>query len=443
MPRPGLEGVPGDARPAADDATAASLPMAQPDTGLGQVIGAVRELLRWEAANAQRRRASSPEIALPDPVVDPLRFASAQQCLTLLARHRLVTSIGPYARALGFTPEIDRALVGLDRQLRMASLEQLGDTMALGRVLRSAAIPFLMLKGVSLALQTTGDPGSRGPGDIDVLVPQAQVDAVSQVLLGGGLTRVDSFCPPVDSPLFAPTTRVLQEMVYRLNGREVDVHWRLDIAANCLRWDFAELFDRCEHLSVGRHSLPTLDRQSAAIFNASHGIKDAWFILRELVDQARLQRGLDLDAAAEEARRVGAATRWAIAQAMLAKLSGQPDPSPRSRRAQLFADAMWDWLQAGRGPSLRADPQATVRTVRMLAVERLTHDSARALGQRLTTLVLPVKEMAADSLGRPGREHPWLYPLATPYLLPKRFIIKSGLGRSAGRDGQQGPSASR
>jgi hypothetical protein len=212
------------------------------------------------------------------------------------------------------------------------------------------------------------------------------------------------------------------------DGLEIDLHWRLDHARASLGWTFSELAASADPLVLGGVVVRTLGRPHAAIYNASHSGADGWSQLRCYVDQLRLQQGQDLAALRTEAYRVGAGRRWDLAQAMLAKLLDQPPP-PLPRTLAATADATWRWLLAGDDPRERRTPLASARG---LGTSLLTLDSPRAALQRAEAVVWPVGAMADRALGDTGDRHPWLYPLATPYFLPKRLLErwKAGAGES-------------
>lgn len=377
-------------------------------------VTCVRHILRWEQRGRPARGPGPVFRSAPDP-------ERAARAVDAIHRQRVAATVAPHALALGFPPTTVDQFAQRDRHRRIMGLVQIADTVMVSSALRAAGVDHLILKGAALAAQTTGDELARAPGDVDVLVAPAAVQAATDALTRAGLTRDPGFCPAPGSPLFPATAGALQECLLRRDGREVDLHWRLDIAARCLRWPFPMLLQQAEYVTLGSHKVPTLGRSHAAIFNASHATKDAWPHLRAIVDQVRIQRGLDLAAAAAEARRVGGYRRWKLSQGLVGLLLGNPDARPDALSRQV-----WDWLIGETSPQLRRGPRPTVA---LLAMNVLTQDDLHAATQRLATLVWPVREMAEESLGDNGSAHPWLYPLATPYFLPRRFREKAGRPR--------------
>jgi hypothetical protein len=374
------------------------------------------------------RSALASELGLAPEVV-PVTTADESRALgpallDAIGLHRVVPLVAPLAADLGFASELVGQLTERNRTAAMNAMATLATTARVTTALQAAGVPHLMLKGPALAVQTAGDPLGRGPGDVDVLLAQESLPEALSALERAGLDTASVDSPVPGSATFEATVRSQKELTLQSQGLEIDLHWRLDDARSCLRWSFEELAAEAEALSVGGAQVGTLSRRHAAIYNASHAGSDGWSHLRAFVDQARLQRGQDLDALRAEAYRVGAGRRWDLAQAMLARLLDQPPPSV-GRSIDALADAMWRWLLAGEGPRDRSSARASARG---LGVSVLSLDTPAAAAQRLEAVVWPVGPMADRALGDLGDRHPWLYPLATPYFLPKRLIERWSAG---------------
>lgn len=381
--------------------------------GTGVVVDVVREQVAAEgpdepasARSSVKRRGTAPldetaaTVAVEQRVTGVVRAAAAAGRVTATAQAQSLLDDAHSAQVRG----------------SLLAINQIG---RLGRTLQAAGVRSLIVKGPALAAQTTGDFTSRTSGDIDLLIDPSDVRVAMQALLDAGVPRADDFAPGPDSPLFAHAVDVIQEAMFHIDGREVDLHWRLDIARGCLPWSFDELWERRDSLVLGGTTVDTLSLVDAAVFSASHGAKDSWSLLGQIVDHARLLRLVDWDAATEHAREARALRRWQIAGAMATVVDGHVRPVPPNalRRAQ----AMWAWLVTGQAP--RGRPGA-VATWRKFTSNAGTHDRVRDALARSRVLVWPVRSMAARELGDLGDRHPVLYPLATPLLLPKRMAAK-------------------
>jgi hypothetical protein len=386
------------------------------------LVAALRSVLSAEVAGT----GSAAAVTTP-PEADRLRSSFGEA----VARHRVGHLLAPHAAALGMSEAVIADLRESQRRSTLGAMACATGTIHVSAALARAGIPHLILKGVALAQQTTGSPLGRGRGDVDVLVDPRDIPGVVRTLADSGLQFDGSFCPPPESPLFGPTLRTQMELVMLLRGGEVDVHWRLDAAADCLGLGFAELAGRAEDIPLGGRAIPTLGRRDAALFNATHGARDAWSSLRSIVDQVRLIRGLEPDRLTESAYAVGAGGRMDWALAMAARLTGGPPPrltggppARVARSADAWAERAWRWILDGSAPRARTGLRPSAR---LFGANLLTYDTPRAAAQRAGTLVWPVRAMAARSLGDVGDRHPWLYPAATPYFLGRRAMAKVGL----------------
>jgi hypothetical protein len=358
----------------------------------------------------------APEIV---PVTTPVECRDlGREFVKAILTHRVLPLVAPAGDALGLAPEVVEDLDRAHRDLTMAAMTTVATTAQVSSALRGAGVPHLLLKGVSLAVQTTGDPLARGAGDVDILMATGRVKGAVGALESAGLRADRVSVPAPGSSTFSATVRSQKALTLWGPNLEVDLHWRLDHVRSCLTWRFEELLEAAEPLTIAGIHVQTLSRPYATIYNASHAGSDGWSHLRAFVDQARLQHGQDLAALRTEASRVGAGRRWDLAQAMLATLLDQPPP-PLPRPLSATAEALWRWLLAGEGPRNRRNARASARG---LSASLLTLDSPRAGLQRAEAVVWPVGAMADRALGNTGDRHPWLYPLATPYFLPKRLV---------------------
>lgn len=298
----------------------------------------------------------------------------------------------------------------------MLAVNQLGRLRA---VLSDAGVRCLAVKGPALAAQITGDITSRTSGDIDLLIDPSDVRRAMEALIDNGVSRADDFSPGPDSPLFPQAVDVIQEAMFHIDGREVDLHWRLDIARGCLPWAFADAWSRRSVVDLGGIPVETLGLEDAAVFSASHGAKDAWSLLGQVVDHARLLRLVDWGAVTEHARASRALRRWELAAAMATRLDGQPRPV--STWARRRSDAMWSWLVSGQAPRGR---RGALPTWRSFAANVGSYDRVADAMSRSRVLIWPIRSMAARDLGDLGDRYPVLYPIATPVLMPKRLLAK-------------------
>ena len=323
------------------------------------------------------------------------------------------------------------ALAADVRRTRLQSMTLVAGLRTAAESLDAANVRYLLVKGPALAAQTTGDWTARRSVDLDLLVDIRDVPRTAQALEVAGFAKRSDFAPGPGSPLFAPTSKWLQELAFSSPSHTVDLHWRLDPSRGCLTWEFRQLWERHVDVDVGGTDVATLSPVDAALFNAVHAGKDCWSSLHQLRDHVRLAKVARLSDHEWQlaARDASCRIRWEVAQEMCRPLwpTGQNAANSAwggARRAKLLARRMWLWLASGTSP---ASGGSAGTQWRYLAANVAGYDTVRAATQRLGVVVWPVQEMAAQTLGGQGNRHPWLYPATAPVHIPRRMVRKSRL----------------
>lgn len=356
-----------------------------------------------------------------------LREDYERSVVDAVIRHRLTGLAMPELREASFSEASLNHLAQRARADRLRNLRLASALIRTQSALISSGVDCLVLKGSALAQQSTGDWGARTSVDIDLLIAPDSVAGAVETLEEIGFVMDPRFCSPPDSPLFSRTCRWLQELSMVSEAGSLDLHWRLDVARSCLAWSFAELWERRAIVAVAGQPVPTLMIEDAAIFNAVHAARDSWSLLSQLVDQVRLDRLANKNLVAELSAVAHSETQLEIARHMIAPLFGAQDSGQGSSLARILAARFW--LHLADGSSARNDMTALGQAERIVS-NFASYGQWTPAFQRLGVLVWPVREMAEESLGAAGNCFPWLYPLATPYHLPKRLLAKR---RSAAR----------
>lgn len=241
----------------------------------------VRELARGALlVEAGRPPQTSPEtVRAISQIVPELLFS--------VTRHRLLDLLDTHAEALGLPGALARPLAELrasGRRLLMVQLLEIGRVQGL---LEAAGVPALVIKGLPLAVQTTGDPAARGPGDIDLLVPPGAAETVHRLLTSHGWAlRTDAAVEP-GTWAWRHVHRTTCALPYLGAAANVDLHWRLDTTTDALP-EFAELWERREVVDLGGVAVATLGKGDLLAQTCFHAAKDRWRWLRSLVDVHRI-----------------------------------------------------------------------------------------------------------------------------------------------------------
>jgi hypothetical protein len=356
------------------------------------------------------------EVGVPDPPwVWSHLLLFDNDFLRVTIRHRVQAIVQPALVRFGASPDVQSAMRAARWQQQQAAIRSAYDHWSVVSALESAGVRTISIKGLSLAVQTTGDLTTRGAGDVDVLIDRADAIHAFAALETAGMRQVPGFCPGAGTALFAAASRVQSQAIFDVGDRHVDLHWRLDPVESGIAWQFDDLWRRRVPVDVGGRRVETLSPLDACVFSAAHGARDTWSSLRQVVDHVRLMRMIDPDAGRERAVDAGALLRWETAEVVAAHLAGGSVRT--SRRARHRGELMWSWLIRDEGPGVRGGVGAVNRRFRANVG---LYDSRLASLRRVETHIWPIPAMAQRRLGATGDAHPWLYLAGAPLLVPVR-----------------------
>jgi hypothetical protein len=241
---------------------------------------ALRRALGWVLAAEQGDAATAPDWSALE----------AAPLLAAVARHRLELCLSPHAAALGL-PAVE-----VGELQRRAVLQRLGGLALAGLAreliprLEAAGVRALVFKGPVLAVQTCGDAGGRGGGDLDLLVaPDSLADSLA-VLAAAGFRRLPGYAPQrMHGSTWRYTRWAMKELPLARGPLLVDLHWALTNVQRQRPGFEAAWRDRVE-IPLGGQSVPTLSLVHALDHLAAHALDDRWGELRALVDLVRLMR---------------------------------------------------------------------------------------------------------------------------------------------------------
>lgn len=306
--------------------------------------------------------------------------------LASIRRHRLECLLHGDPIVASLLPDLAPTLQAQARQEAMAALALASLTREMAALFEQAVMPMLVIKGIPLALQTTGALTSRGRGDLDLLVdPQRLPEAVA-LLEGSAFRRLPGYLPRDLGSFWARYGRWAGyelSMVREGEGAPqwIDLHWALSNVRGPLP-NFKQSWRCRELLDLTGQSISTLSRAHAFSHACAHAAKDQWMCLRNVIDIDRL--GRQLGASVLISMRCEAAVRWSsavthsVVKANDLCLLSKADPRgtlnalQQARQAQLLP-----WRCGGIGAWT---PRRWLSTVwRQLALSRSTQDWLRTL----------------------------------------------------------------
>jgi len=270
-----------------------------------------------------------------------------------IRRHRLALILLASAPSLGWPADTLAALRQEARQQQRSALPLIADTLEVVAALERSGLRTLLLKGPALALQTSGQPWSRGGGDIDVLVAPADLPRAVAVLEGLGYARPPGQFPRRLGSFWGRYSRwACHELPLKRGGRWLDLHWFPSSVRAPLPC-FEALWHERQMLQLNRQPVATLGLEHAFRHCCLHAACDQWMELRQLVDLTHLAALLPAASGARlrqlsSVRQSCAAAHAATGASHLLAFS---DPGSRESR-RVVARARWT---QERPPRLGAD----------------------------------------------------------------------------------------
>ena len=223
--------------------------------------------------------------------------------------HGLSALVYPFVKNAGTIPELPRARLRhayesalVYRDLALQVLLQLGnDLTGSGRI--------VLMQGLALIERCYPEPWARPMSDIDLYLPDGNLNAVQSVLRKSGFDPFGSY-----------------ERVWQRKGLTIDLHldfWGEDrIPGRKALFRNAAIECTPSALLPGYH-VP--DAATAALQSAFHGIKHAFAKKKWLFDLLMLKRtGCDIASLGKKDSRIGQAACWALYEAELIDKSDLP-----------------------------------------------------------------------------------------------------------------------
>ncbi|HWU20812.1 MAG TPA: nucleotidyltransferase family protein [Nocardioides sp.] len=207
--------------------------------------------------------------------------------LDAVRRHRAGDLLRHHAASLGLPEEVVRELAAWHDYARPRLVVQAMETVRAWRALADAGIDALVIKGLPLAVLTTGRTDARGAGDVDLFVDPRSVVEAHRVLNEQGWRVPET--GPVEPGLWAwrHLTRWGNALTYVGAAADADLHWRLEVTPGT-HPGFAVFWLRRVEADLGVGRVPTLAPADALRHLAAHREGSTW--LRTLVDLRRLAR---------------------------------------------------------------------------------------------------------------------------------------------------------
>ena len=229
-------------------------------------------------------------------------------------------------------PDTASKLAGMAEEVRLDGIRAIGEALRVGAVLQKAGIPFLVIKGLPLAMQSYGTATIKNSIDLDLLVKPADVVRTAALLVDLGYKTMRPW-RPLDADEFARWSAVAKEAWMVSDRGQVDLHWDLldqpDLLAGLDPWATTK-----EVELLPGHSMPTMGDPAHLGYVAAHGAMSGWSRLKWLADFAAFisaRPAAERESLCSEARKIGDSRCMDQGLALANRLLGPGSvPQPRA-----------------------------------------------------------------------------------------------------------------
>jgi hypothetical protein len=166
------------------------------------------------------------------------------------------------------------------------SLQHTAVLVELMDLFRRNGLTALPYKGPTLSVQLFGDPALREAVDLDILLPQDEINAACKQLTAAGFSRMRDYPPGVEQQLL----RYRAEIAMVRDGVLVELQWRLAPHYFSVPLNVRALAERATRVRVADNELPALAAEDSVLVLCIHGGKHHWQSLKWLLDVALVIR---------------------------------------------------------------------------------------------------------------------------------------------------------
>jgi hypothetical protein len=207
--------------------------------------------------------------------------------LKMARRHRVEALVENALRQAGVDAPSD-----VSASLRSAAMETVrqnvtlaAECVRLNRLFEGAGVPIIFVKGVTLGLLAYGTLSLKMGWDIDILVPEEQLDEAADLLIGAGYACTG----PKSRESLLAWHRVSKESEWRHREHQAVVELHTRLVDNVALLPVVGSNSPRQHVSVSSGtSLPTLASDELFAYLCVHGASSAWFRIKWIADVAAL-----------------------------------------------------------------------------------------------------------------------------------------------------------
>ena len=228
-----------------------------------------------------------------------IKYIPEQKILDGIIRHRIITTLNKEKEILNLMPNLEKDLEILFQIEKMEAMKIASTTKEIAALFANENIPMLVIKGIPLSIQTTGNLLMRGCGDLDVFVDinnlfhAIEILKNNQFVIAGKDTAIESNIFYRNYQKFVNS----QITLYKKKSdtfQVIDLHWRISNIRGFLP-EFKSFWDNKGEININSQKVFTLSKKDAFLHSCLHAENDNWMCLRNILDISRLAMHTSID----------------------------------------------------------------------------------------------------------------------------------------------------
>ena len=216
-------------------------------------------------------------------IKNEMYFFTEREILNGVIRHRIINIIYKEIEIFNEFINLKKDLNSLIKKEKIDAIKLSSLTKEISFLFENHNIPYLVLKGIPLSIQTTGYENSRGLGDLDILIDKNNLKKSIRLLKKYNFEF--TFGSTLDTKsIYSNYEKFVGTQVslfrYR-NGifQSIDLHWRISIVRGIFP-EFYKLREKKEEYNIHGQKVYTLSKKDAFLHSCLHSQVDNWMYLR-------------------------------------------------------------------------------------------------------------------------------------------------------------------
>jgi len=221
-----------------------------------------------------------------------------EDILYLICRNRLVPLLSSTNLTNTILPNLKKEIKSLSRKENFRTFLLCTKLLEINEFFNSEKIPFIVIKGIPLSIQTTNNLGSRGSGDIDIFIDPSSINIVCRILEERGFSKLTPHINYSNSIIGRYITFISPEVKFQKKdlknnfSYDLDIHWRLSWVKGP-NPSFASAWSHKKHIMINGQRINVLSIEDAFIHSCLHAAQDEFISIRSLLDIERLSRKIN------------------------------------------------------------------------------------------------------------------------------------------------------